>query len=95
MNTLFLHVRNNLRLILFVVVAIFILFVFDAAFKELVGRVTGEERYTHGPLVFLIALYLVWIKRFELGLSNNGAWYGVLIVLLSGITLMIGELSAI
>ena len=95
MSKLFLHIKNNLRLTLFVLVAIFLIFVFDAAFKELVGRVTGEERYTHGPLVFLIALYLVWIKRFEIDLSNNGAWYGALIVLLSGITLMIGELSAI
>ena len=61
MSKLFLHIKNNLRLTLFVLVAIFLIFVFDAAFKELVGRVTGEERYTHGPLVFLIALYLVWI----------------------------------
>jgi exosortase D (VPLPA-CTERM-specific) len=94
-NKLALYVRDNLRLTLFAIVAIFLLFVFDAAFKELLGRVTGEERYTHAPLVFLIALYLVWIKRFEIGSSNNGSWYGVLIVFLSGITLMIGELSAI
>jgi exosortase D (VPLPA-CTERM-specific) len=94
-NRVIQFLKNNTRLLVFSAVVIFILFIFNPAFKELIGRVTGEERYTHAPLVFLIALYLVWIKRFEIGLTNKGAWYGVLIVLLSGITLMIGELSAI
>ena len=42
-----------------------------------------------------MALYLIWIKRFEIQNHNEGAWTGVLITIIAGIALIIGELSSI
>ena len=69
--------------------------VFRDALHEQFIRVTHEERYSHAPLVFLMALYLIWIKRFEIKNHNDGPWIGVAITIVAGIALIIGELSAI
>lgn len=76
-------------------VGLFLAVSFREAVQELLVRVTHEERYSHAPLVFVMALYLIWIKRFEIKNHNEGAWVGVFIVIISGLTLMIGELTAI
>lgn len=95
MNNIISHVKQHIRLAAFALVTIFLLFIFDEALIELIGRVTNEERYSHAPLVFLVAVYLIWIKRYEISLPNRGAWYGVAIATLSGAALVIGELSDI
>ena len=95
MSHLIAFFKNNLRASIFVIVAIFLLFLFDKALEELLARVLHEERYSHAPLVFVMAIYLIWIKRHEITSANHGAWTGVAVVFLSGIALMIGELSAI
>ncbi|HEY0562354.1 MAG TPA: VPLPA-CTERM-specific exosortase XrtD [Methylophilus sp.] len=82
------------RLALYTLVVLTLLLVFNEAVLEMYAR-WGEERYSHSPLVFLVAIYFVWIKRNELNASNTHAWFGVVITLLSGLTLMVGELSAI
>jgi exosortase D (VPLPA-CTERM-specific) len=89
-KTIFQHWRS----VLYGLVVVALLLVFKEAIIEIYAR-WGEERYSHAPLVFLIALYFVWIKRGELSETNHKAWFGVVITLCSGITLMIGELSAI
>lgn len=82
------------RLFLFACVASALLLIFNDAILEIWVR-WGEERYSHAPIVFLLAIYLAWIKRNELNAENAHAWYGVGIVVLSGLILIIGELSAI
>ncbi|HAF01608.1 MAG TPA: VPLPA-CTERM-specific exosortase XrtD [Methylophilaceae bacterium] len=87
-------ISQNWRSVLYTFVVVSLFLVFKEAIIEIYAR-WGEERYSHAPLVFLIALYFVWIKRNELSESNHYAWFGVLIALCSGVTLMVGELSAI
>ena len=87
--------KNNTRAVIFFITATLLLLAFNEAIKELLTRWLSEERYSHAPLVFTIALYLIWIKRHEINNSNAGAWYGVLISLFAGAFLMVGELSAI
>jgi exosortase D (VPLPA-CTERM-specific) len=82
------------RLCLFAVVSIALLITFNDAILEIWVR-WGEERYSHAPIVFLLAIYLAWIKRHELNAENTHAWYGVGIVVISGLILIVGELSAI
>lgn len=94
MNNLTYKLDQYWRFALYAIVAISLLFIFKDAIIEIWGR-WGEERYSHAPLVFVLALYLAWIKRNELDDTNAHAWYGVAIVLFSGLILMIGELSAI
>ena len=80
------------------IVATFIIISFTAyidALIELYGRITSEERYSHAILIPPVTLYLIWIKRFELRYQPTGRWYGVLLVFLSVLVVVIGELSAI
>jgi len=88
-------IKSHIRATLYAVMVVFLIIVFRDALHEQLIRVTSEERYSHAPLVFFMALYLIWIKRFEIKSNNNGAWLGVIIVVLAGAALIIGELSAI
>lgn len=94
MNNMAGSLYKRWRLILFVLVTISLLFIFRDAIHEILARWT-EERYSHAPIVFLLAIYLAWIKRHELNAENTHAWYGVWIVIFSGLILIVGELSAI
>lgn len=87
-------ISSRWRLFLFSFVALLLLLTFHDAILEIWGR-WGEERYSHAPIVFLLAIYLAWIKRNELNAENTRAWYGVAIVVFSGLILIVGELSAI
>jgi exosortase D (VPLPA-CTERM-specific) len=82
------------RLFLFSCVSVALLFMFNDAIAEIWIR-WQEERYSHAPIVFVLAIYLAWIKRNELNEENTHAWYGVGIVVISGLVLIVGELSAI
>ena len=87
--------KNHIRSVLYVLLVIFLMITFKEALEEQLGRVLNEERYSHAPLVFFMALYLIWIKRFEIQNHNNGPWIGVAITIFAGFALIIGELSAI
>ena len=87
--------KSHIRAVLYTLLVIFLMIVFRDALYEQLNRVTHEERYSHAPLVFLMALYLIWIKRFEIKNHNDGPWIGVAITIVAGIALIIGELSAI
>lgn len=86
--------NEHWRLFVFALVASALLLIFNDAIMEIWLR-WGEERYSHAPIVFLLAIYLAWIKRHELNAENTHAWYGVGIVVFSALILMVGELSAI
>ena len=88
-------IKAHIRAILYTGLVIFLMIMFKEALYEQLHRVTSEERYSHAPLVFCMALYLIWIKRFEIENHNNGAWPGVIISIVAGAALIIGELSAI
>ena len=87
--------KSHIRAVLYTLLVIFLMIVFRDALYEQLNRVTHEERYSHAPLVFLMALYLIWIKRFEIKNHNDGPWIGVVITIVAGTALIIGELSAI
>lgn len=76
-------------------IVVFLMFTFKNALEEQLARVLNEERYSHAPLVFCMALYLIWIKRFEIKNHNKGAWLGVAITIIASAAVIIGELSAI
>jgi exosortase D (VPLPA-CTERM-specific) len=88
-------IKSHTRASLYFILVIFLIFTFRAALSEQLGRVLNEERYSHAPLVFCMALYLIWIKRFEIKDHNTGAWLGVAITVFAGMAVMVGELSAI
>ena len=70
--------------------------VFSGALSELVTRWMRQEEYSHGFFIPLIAAFLLWRRR-EALLASVGrpSLAGPALIVLSGIMLVIGELSAI
>ena len=55
-----------------------------------------RDEYSHGYMIPLVAIYLLWQKRFVLAQHTEGGSYaGVALLLLALFTWLLGELSAI
>lgn len=72
-------------------------FLYTPAFKALINGWWESKAYSHGFLVPLISLYLIWSRRerlryLDLCPNNSG---GILLVLLTGSMLLLGNLSDI
>ena len=82
---------------LFAVAAIFLAFLgFGRALLELVHRWNQQEEYSHGFLVPVVTLWLLWMRRDALR-ANIGqpSWYGLALIVLACAMNITGELSAI
>jgi exosortase D (VPLPA-CTERM-specific) len=71
-------------------------FAFSASLKQLVHRWTVQEEYSHGFLIPLIAMWLIWSRRDAIARSIGRPSFagGALILFAAGLH-AIGELSAI
>lgn len=88
------EVSKHWRLVLFLFVSIGILIAFHDATAVIWSR-WGEDRYSHAPIVLILAIYLIWIKRHELTDTNQSPWLGVMFTVIASGLLIIGELSAL
>ncbi len=63
---------------------------------EAVRRWGTQEEYSHGYLIPLVSLYILWEKRFDLAEDlKPGSWWGLPVVVLALIIQIVGEISAI
>jgi len=63
---------------------------------EAVLRWELQEEYSHGYLIPLVSLFILWEKRFQIAASyQNYSWWGLPIIVLALIILLIGEVSAL
>ncbi len=63
---------------------------------EAVLRWELQEEYSHGYLIPLVALFILWEKRFQIAASyQNYSWWGLPIIVLALIILLRGEVSAL
>lgn len=63
---------------------------------EAVLRWETQEEYSHGYLIPLVSLFILWEKRFQIASGYSGySWWGVPIIALSLVILLIGEVSAL
>lgn len=83
------------RFWIFLALASVLLLMHAEAVLELANRAYHEERYSHAPLVLLVAIQLVWQARHAIRPSNEGGWPGVVLTGLASVGLVVGELSAI
>jgi exosortase D (VPLPA-CTERM-specific) len=69
---------------------------YSGALSELVRRWSTQEEYSHGFLIPIVAVWLLWTRR-SVVLANIGrpAWTGPAIILLAMIMHVLGELSAV
>lgn len=82
--------------ILLALVAGLLGFIFYDGIAELVSTWNKRDEYSHGYLIPLISLFLVWQKRDAIErLAFDGAWTGWLMVLGALALLVLGELSTL
>lgn len=64
--------------------------------RDMVMQWSGREEYSHGFLIPLITLYLIWQRSPELGaLRFEGSWAGAGLVVLGVLVFAAGELSSL
>jgi exosortase D (VPLPA-CTERM-specific) len=88
---------NAIRIrILGFIAAVVAAFAFRGALFELVRRWTTQEEYSHGFLIPLVTVWLLWSRRDALA-ANIGrpAWTGPVLILLAMAMHVVGALSAI
>jgi exosortase D (VPLPA-CTERM-specific) len=69
---------------------------FSGPLFELVSRWSRQEEYSHGFLIPIVAVWLLWTRRDALRASiGRPSWTGPFLVLLAMVMHVIGELSAI
>ncbi len=81
---------------LFVVAIGLAIFTYWTGLSEAVLRWGVQEEYSHGYLIPLVTLYILWEKK-ELILSSvsKPLWSGVLAIVIAIIVLIVGEISAL
>lgn len=77
------------------VAAVVLVLLFRDGIDHMMGR-WGSEEYNHGPLIPIIAVYLLWLRAKEMSAANlRASWLGVAGVLLAIGVLLLGTLSAV
>jgi exosortase len=72
------------------------LLIFRDALSELVSRWSKQEEYSHGFLIPVISLYLLWTRREAISKSIGApSWWGLGLILLATGMLVLGELGAL
>ena len=68
---------------------------FDAL-VELQSLWERREEYSHGYLIPLVALFLLWQNRSELaGQAFSGSWWGVVLFLFGAVVFIMGDLGTL
>ncbi len=63
---------------------------------EAVLRWELQEEYSHGYLIPLVSLFILWEKRFQIAANyQHPSWWGVPIIILALVVLLVGEVSAL
>jgi len=64
--------------------------------SEVVERWIAQEEYSHGFLIPLVSLYILWEKRLAIAVEyRSGSWWGVPVILVALLVAFIGEISAL
>lgn len=87
---------SSLSWLLIVVGAIAGAYIFYESVELMVSWWSNREEYSHGFLIPLITIYLIWQRSDQLRkLPFDGSWLGVLVVLAGLFLYFLGELSTI
>jgi exosortase D (VPLPA-CTERM-specific) len=69
---------------------------FSGSLLELVRRWSTQEEYSHGFLIPIIALWLLWTRRHALAASiGRPSWIGPVLILLAAVMHITGKLSSL
>ena len=63
---------------------------------EAVLRWELQAEYSHGYLIPLVSLFILWEKRFQIiNDYQQGSWWGLPVIVVALVVLVIGEISAL
>jgi exosortase D (VPLPA-CTERM-specific) len=80
---------------LIAVIAASLLVLFWEGVQHMVGKWDSPE-YNHGYMIPFVALYLLWLRARALDAQTlPGSWFGLILLVLSLLLLLLGELSAV
>lgn len=78
------------------ILSLLLIVVFYAGLQQMVGWWLNREEYSHGILIPLIALFLIWQKKERLEkIPFTGSWAGFAIAVFGIICFFLGELSTL
>ena len=87
---------SNSGFLLFLVTMALSFWLYWDGLAEAVLRWELQEEYSHGYLIPLVSLFILWEKRFQIASSyQNYSWWGLPIIALALIILLVGEVSAL
>ena len=67
-----------------------------AGLAEAVSRWSNQEEYSHGFLIPLVTLFILWEKRNLINAAKGPPlWSGVFVILIAIIIFIVGEISAL
>ena len=92
----FKQLLTNRGFLLFFVALALSFWLYWDGLAEAVLRWELQEEYSHGYLIPLVSLFILWEKRFQIATSYHSySWWGVPLIVIALIVLLIGEVSAL
>ena len=92
----FKQLLTNRGFLLFFVALALSFWLYWDGLAEAVLRWELQEEYSHGYLIPLVSLFILWEKRFQIATSYHSySWWGVPLIVVALIVLLIGEVSAL
>lgn len=74
---------------------VLLLIVFGGALFQLASRWANQEEYSHGFLIPIVTVWMLWVRRDALCASvGRSVWAGPILILLAVIMHVVGEMSA-
>lgn len=87
---------NGYALLLFGFALLAAFFLSFGGLTEVVERWIKQEEYSHGFLIPLVSLYILWEKRLMIATEyRSGSWLGTPVILIALVITFIGEISAL
>ncbi len=91
-----LNMSPKLSVALFVLALALSFWLYWDGLAEAVLRWELQEEYSHGYIIPLVSLYILWERRFQIAASYQSfSWWGLPIVALALAVLFVGEISAL
>ena len=89
------HQPNTLLWLMLLAAIILLVFIFEAGLLKMVEDWDLEE-YSHGYMIPMVALFMIWQKQLEIPpLYNRGAWLGVTGVAIGLIAFFMGQMATV
>ena len=86
----------NTSMLLFSIALLLSFWLYWDGLAEAVLRWQLQEEYSHGYIIPLVSLFILWERRFQIAASYRGySWWGLLIICVALAILLVGEISAL